>query len=76
MTRFTKLGENTGFYGGWEFKVGDKVFVAIRNTAGFAGRDWELWRRNGELLIQEADQLASRGECVAFARYGFLPYKA
>jgi hypothetical protein len=45
---------------GWAFIVNDAEYFAVRNEAGFAHRNWELYR-DGHLV---ADQLASRAECV------------
>lgn len=81
MTRFVKNTDpNSGRFGGWEFRARAneaRKYMAIRNQAGFAGRDWELWElaESGEWVCVE-DQLASRGECVVFAQYGYIPYKA
>ena len=52
--------------GGYLFRTTDgEVYRAVRNEAGFAGRDWELWTVDGRLA---QDQLSSRGECVELAQ--------
>lgn len=30
--------------GGWSFDAPTGTYKALRNEAGFAGRDWELWK--------------------------------
>jgi hypothetical protein len=58
--------------GGWLFTIEGQSFEAIRNIAGFAHRDWEVWTHVGgyRLGVQGKcieDQLASRAECVEVA---------
>lgn len=59
--------------GGWAFSVGDRRFMAQRNEAGFAGRDWELLEYIGadELHRQMQfveDMLPSRAACMERAK--------
>ena len=59
MTKFEKR------VGGWAFRLGNAEFLAVRNIAGFAHRDWEvriLDGTSGGTLIE--DQLESRKACV------------
>jgi hypothetical protein len=59
MTKFEKR------VGGWAFKVGSAEFIAMRNEAGFAHRDWEVWHLDGSKVGgMVEDQLESRRECV------------
>lgn len=60
--------------GGWAFRIEGHEFVAWRNEAGFAGRDWELWPVNNgtdawgvTTTFPHIDMVASRGECVTEA---------
>lgn len=58
--------------GGWRFTWGDNEFVAWRNPAGFAHRDWELFfiekERDGYPLYGTDrvidDNLPDRAACV------------
>jgi hypothetical protein len=54
--------------GQYEFNVKGVAYEAIRNEAGFAGRDWDLYTSaaygDGRIVV---DQLASRKECVEAA---------
>lgn len=56
--KFTKMGR-----GEYAFEVDGVTYIALRNEAGFAHRDWDLYR-DGRVV---ADQLASRAECVKAA---------
>lgn len=60
--KFTKL------VGGWGFEVAGRNFMASRNIAGFAHRDWDLIEifPTGEMRYLE-DQLANRAACVEAA---------
>lgn len=54
--------------GGWQFTINGVTFEAIRNIAGFAHRDWEVWTvKDGAQAECIADQMASRTECVEVA---------
>lgn len=50
--------------GEYGFEINGRKFVAVRNIAGFAHRDWDLYE--GDHIV--ADQLATRAECVEAAR--------
>lgn len=51
--------------GGWQFTIEGQTCEAIRNEAGFAHRDWEVWSvKDGVLDKCVEDQMASRAECV------------
>lgn len=63
--------------GGWLFdsEFGGQ-YMALRNIAGFAGRDWELYVEQRTEVVGSSDiaswklvedQLSSRGECVEVA---------
>ena len=51
--------------GGWVFSIDTVRFVAIRNEAGFAHRNWDLYRLTDGRIV--ADQLGTRRECVEAA---------
>jgi hypothetical protein len=65
MAQFTKV------IGGWRFDVAGRSFVAHRNEAGFAGRQWEVAELDGTGLKNggfSTDMLVTRDAAVAAAR--------
>ena len=59
MTKFEKSA------GGYLFRVNGREFLAYRNEAGFAHRDWEVWSvtQGGNPKMIE-DMLPTRAACV------------
>lgn len=51
--------------GGYLFRINGREFLAIRNEAGFAHRQWEVWSvtQGGNPKMVE-DQLPTRAACV------------
>ena len=57
--------------GGWIFTANGLDFMAIRNEAGFEGRNWELWTFDRDRQAhggQIEDMLPSRAACLARAK--------
>jgi hypothetical protein len=60
--KFEKVGR-----GSYRFVVDGVPYVADKNDAGFAHRNWDLW--NGATGRLVADQLESRAACVRFVMH-------
>ena len=60
-----KITFHKGAPGAWHFDIEGVRFLAIRNIAGFAHRDWDLYNSDGTVVL--SDQLATRQECYAEA---------
>jgi hypothetical protein len=58
--KFTK-----GASGGWYFEIDGQGYLALRNEAGFAGRDWMVFMV-GEDATAYWDGFASRADAAAF----------
>lgn len=74
ITRFVSFEKTVS--GGWRFTWGNRSFMAWRDPAGFAHRDWTLYEYDGprdgrpfqgrpDIIV--ADQLTSRAHCVEVA---------
>ena len=55
--------------GGWIFEIDGIRYKAWHNDAGFAGRDWELWRWEPAVgrWVMVVDQIDTRAACVLWA---------
>lgn len=48
--------------GGYRFEVDGRLYLAAKNEAGFAHRNWDLWDIGAVRIM--ADQLPTRQACV------------